>query len=54
MADHGLSKEISQQQIVDIRRMLSEAGYGPGGAAVEDQRDRNYGDNRWGKPEDEA
>lgn len=45
---HG--KEINQQQIVDLRRMLTEAGYGPDGTAVEDKRDRDYGDNRWGDP----
>ena len=49
---HG--KEINQQQIVDLRRMLSEAGYGPDGKAVEDERDRDYGDNRWGEPKDQA
>lgn len=49
---HG--KEIGQQQIVDLRRMLSEAGYGPEGKAVEDERDRDYGDNRWGDPKDQA
>ena len=49
---HG--KEINRQQLVDIRRMLSEAGYGPDGKAVEDQRDRDYRDNRWGDPVDEA
>lgn len=49
---HG--KDIERQQIVDIRRMLTEAGYGPGSETVEDERNRDYGDNRWGKPEDEA
>lgn len=49
---HG--KEIGRQQIVDFRRMLTEAGYGPDGEKTEDERDRDYGDNRWGKPEDEA
>jgi hypothetical protein len=34
--------------------MLTEAGYGPDGEAVEDQRDRDYGDNRWGDPEEKA
>lgn len=48
---HG--KDLGQQQLVDLRRMLTEAGYGPE-KAVSDERDRDYGDNRWGKPEDEA
>jgi hypothetical protein len=44
-------KELDRQTVVDLRRMLTEAGYGPGdGAGVEDQRDRDYGDSRWGKP----
>jgi hypothetical protein len=47
-------KDIDRQMIVDIRRMLTEAGYGPDAAPVEDERDRDYGDNRWGKPEDES
>jgi len=48
------SKDIDRQMIVDIRRMLTEAGYGPEGDSVDDERVRDYGDNRWGKPEDEA
>jgi hypothetical protein len=49
-------KDVDRQVIVDLRRMLTQAGYGPEGeaGAVEDQRDRDYKDNRWGKPEDEA
>jgi rubrerythrin len=43
-------KDIDEQMIVDLRRMLTQAGYGEPGA-VEDSRDRNYGDDRWGKPE---
>ena len=47
---HG--KEVSTQTIVDVRRMLTEAGYGPRGApAVTDQRGhRDHGDGRWGEP----
>jgi hypothetical protein len=41
--------ELDVQEVVDLRRMLTEAGYGPG-RAVEDDRDRDYGDSRWGKP----
>lgn len=49
---HG--KDINQQQIVDLRRMLTGAGYGPEAKPVKDERDRDYGDNRRGKPENEA
>ena len=42
-------KELDVQTVVDLRRMLTEAGYGPG-EAIEDKRDRDYGDSRWGKP----
>jgi hypothetical protein len=44
------SKDIDEQTIVDLRRMLTNAGYGEDGA-VDDSRERNYGDNRWGDPE---
>ncbi len=43
-------KDVTEQTIVDLRRLLTQAGYGED-SAVEDQRDRNYGDDRWGKPE---
>jgi hypothetical protein len=44
-------KDVDRQMLVDLRRMLSEAGYAPGGeGATEDLRDRDYGDSRWGKP----
>jgi hypothetical protein len=36
--------------ILDLRRMLVQAGYGDPDA-VKDSRDRDYGDDRWGKPE---
>jgi len=49
------NKDADRQSIVDLRRMLTEAGLNPDGtAAVQDERDRDYNDNRWGKPEDEA
>jgi hypothetical protein len=48
-APHG--KDVDTQILVDLRRMLSEAGYAPGKPdAVADERSRNYGDSRWGKP----
>lgn len=43
-------KDVDEQMIVDLRRLLVQAGYGEPGA-VEDSRDRNFGDSRWGKPE---
>jgi hypothetical protein len=46
---HG--KDIDQQLIVDLRRMLTQAGLEPGSAgATPDERERDYGDSRWGKP----
>lgn len=29
--DHHGGKDIDMQTVIDVRRMLSEAGYGPGG-----------------------
>lgn len=43
-------KDLDRQTVVDLRRILTEAGYGPG-EGTEDQRDRDYGDSRWGKPD---
>lgn len=43
-------KDVDEQMLVDLRRLLTQAGYA-GDAAVADQRDRNFGDSRWGKPE---
>jgi hypothetical protein len=43
-------KELDRQTVVDLRRMLTEAGFGPDEKPVEDERDRDYGDSRWGKP----
>jgi hypothetical protein len=44
-------KDIDVQTVVDLRRMLSEAGFGASGKpAVEDERSRDYGDSRWGSP----
>ena len=44
-------KDIDRQLIVNLRRMLSQAGLEPGApAATEDERSRDYGDSRWGKP----
>jgi hypothetical protein len=44
-------KDVDKQMIVDLRRMLSGAGFSPDGApAVPDERSRDYGDGRWGAP----
>jgi hypothetical protein len=38
-------KDIDQQMIVDLRRMLTHAGFAPGdGPATEDARSRDHGD----------
>lgn len=48
---HPSGKELERQTVVDLRRMLTEAGYAPGGEGeTDDERDRDYGDSRWGKP----
>ncbi len=44
-------KDVAVQTIVDLRRMLDQAGLGPGaGQAVRDELTRDHGDGRWGKP----
>ena len=49
---HG--KDVDAQTVVDLRRMLENAGYGPDGAAVlelgelEASPPRDEGDSRWG------
>jgi hypothetical protein len=43
-------KELDRQTVVDLRRMLTGAGFGPEGEAATDQRDRDHGDSRWGEP----
>jgi hypothetical protein len=46
---HG--KDIDEQTLVDLRRMLRQAGFGPGGdPATADQRSRDHGDGQWGEP----
>jgi hypothetical protein len=45
------TKDIDTQMVVDLRRMLKNAGFGPSGApAVRDERTRDRGDGRWGEP----
>lgn len=49
---HG--KDITTQQVLDVRRMLTEAGLSPAGTeAVADERDRDHGDARWGDPKND-
>ncbi len=46
---HG--KDIDEQTLVDLRRMLRQAGLGPeGDPATTDQRSRDHGDGQWGEP----
>ena len=48
-APHG--KDVDVQLVVDLRRMLSQAGFAPRGfGAVADQRERDHGDGQWGEP----
>lgn len=48
-APHG--KDVDVQTVVDLRRMLTQAGYGLDDAgAVGDERTRDHGDGRWGEP----
>jgi len=47
-------KDVDVQVVLDLRRMLTEAGLAPDGApAVPDERDRDHGDSRWGDPKDD-
>jgi hypothetical protein len=48
-APHG--KEIEVQIVVDLRRMLTQAGFAPDGSpAVADESARDHGDGQWGEP----
>ena len=48
-APHG--KDVEIQILVDLRRMLKQAGFAPDGSpAIADQRERDQGDGRWGEP----
>lgn len=47
-------KDVDRQLIVDLRRMLTQAGLEPGGPGeAPDERSRDYGDSRWGNPKAE-
>jgi hypothetical protein len=44
-------KDIGKQMVVNLRRMLGNAGYSPDGApAHADERSRDHGDGQWGSP----
>ncbi len=46
---HG--KDVEVQTLVDVRRMLDQAGFGPDDSpAVADQSTRDHGDGQWGEP----
>ena len=48
-APHG--KDVDVQILVDLRRMLKQAGFAPEGSAVTpDERSRDHGDGQWGEP----
>jgi hypothetical protein len=48
-APHG--KDVEVQIVVDLRRMLKQAGFGPdSSSAIDDQRARDHGDGQWGEP----
>ena len=44
-------KDVDVQILVDLRRMLTQAGFAPGNSpAISDERSRDHGDGRWGEP----
>jgi hypothetical protein len=46
---HG--KDVDVQLLVDLRRMLKQAGFAPDEAqAIPDERSRDHGDGQWGEP----
>ncbi len=48
-APHG--KDVDIQMVVDLRRMLTQAGFARDGSrAIPDQRSRDHGDGQWGEP----
>ena len=48
-APHG--KDIDAQLLVDLRRMLKQAGFAPDGSqATADENVRDHGDGQWGEP----
>ncbi len=48
-APHG--KDVEVQTVVDLRRMLKQAGFAPDGSpAIADETTRDHGDGQWGEP----
>jgi hypothetical protein len=48
-APHG--KDVDVNVLVDLRRMLTQAGLAPDGSpAIPDERSRDHGDGQWGEP----
>jgi hypothetical protein len=48
-APHG--KDVETQVLVDLRRMLKQAGFAPESSpAVADHSTRDHGDGQWGEP----
>jgi hypothetical protein len=44
-------KDIEVQTVVDLRRMLKQAGFSPDDSqAVADETPRDHGDGQWGEP----
>jgi hypothetical protein len=44
-------KDVDAQIVVDLRRMLKQAGFAPDGSpAVADESARDHGDGQWGEP----
>jgi hypothetical protein len=44
-------KDVDGQTVVDLKRMLTQAGLAPDGSrTVADQHSRDHGDGRWGEP----
>ena len=52
-APHG--KDVDVQIVVDLRRMLKEAGFAPDGSPpIADQRTRDHGDGQWGEQSEQG
>jgi hypothetical protein len=48
-APHG--KDVGVQVVVDLRRMLKQAGFAPDHSpAIADRSARDHGDGQWGEP----